>query len=222
MATEAKRACGYRKVGGLYMSSYTHEGIACCKLPIKLDICPTCNGGIKQTRAFQWIDPTPWLKGRCLKMHLPCPAQFPEAMGERVGLLWVGEQFYAKPDDFIAEANRLGISRRVKAIPRGFKLGEDWVFLAHPKVFHEETEFTFNDEDEPSEVIIKDKWVGGIFRIFKPEVFEKIVTSTMAEDAEEMDKLRERGITPVVVPDDDGDHQGSVYDKEEPEEELAL
>jgi hypothetical protein len=30
-----------------------------------------------------------------------------------------------------------------------------------------------------------------------------------------MSKLREAGITPVPVPDDDKDHQGSVYDREE-------
>jgi hypothetical protein len=31
-----------------------------------------------------------------------------------------------------------------------------------------------------------------------------------------MEKLRLRGITPVVVPDDDPDHEGSVYEALDP------
>jgi hypothetical protein len=33
--------------------------------------------------------------------------------------------------------------------------------------------------------------------------------------------LTEKGITPVFVPDDDPDHQGTVYDKEEEEETVT-
>jgi len=34
-------------------------------MPFEFHICPTCNGGIKQSRGFQWIDPRPWLQGAC-------------------------------------------------------------------------------------------------------------------------------------------------------------
>ena len=57
-------------------------------------------------------------------MHLP--------MG-RVGLIWVGEKFYPTPQDFCAEAEKMGISRRIPAVPNDFVLGETWVWLAHRK-----------------------------------------------------------------------------------------
>jgi hypothetical protein len=121
MARESRRACGYRKVGGLYLCS-GGLGAPCCKLPIPLQICPTCNGGIKQTRGFQWIDPAPWLRGACTDKDL-CPAANPETLGERVGLIWIGAQFYPTPASFMTEAEAMGVSRRITAVPRTFKFG---------------------------------------------------------------------------------------------------
>jgi len=43
---------------------------------------------------------------------------------------------------------------------------------------------------------------------------EKIITETMAKDEAEMKRLALQNITPIVVPDDDKDHQSTVYDKE--------
>jgi len=203
MATESRRACGYRKVGGLYLVS-TQFGAPCCKLPLALHVCPTCNSGVKQTRAWQWIDPRPWLAGECRSYGpVPCPAARPALLGERVGLLWIGAQFYPTPEDFSVEATRMGVSRRILAVPRGFKLGTTWVFLAHPRVMR-------SIDAETGEVV----WKPGIFKIFRPTAIEKIVTATQAEDTEEMARLEKAGITPVVVPDDDRDHRGSVYDAE--------
>jgi hypothetical protein len=131
-----------------------------------------------------------------------------EQLGDRVGLLWIGAGFYPTATDFMAEAEVMGVSRRVTAVPRGFELGKTWVFLAHPKIKQ-----TSNDD-----------WIGGVFRIFKPERIEKIVTQAQAQDEAEMNRLVEAGITPVVVPDDDRDHQGTVYDKPgvEPRLEMTL
>lgn len=176
-------------------------GMPCCKMPIPLHICPTCAQGVKQTRGWQWIDPVPWLAGPCttdMDYRPVCPANKTSALGERVGLLWIGTQFYPTPEVFIGESNRLGISRRITAVPRGFKLGETWVFLAHPKAI------TTSIPPTP-----------GIFRIFKPTAIEKIVTESEADDAAAMEDLRGRGITPVVVPDNDRDHQGTVYDDDD-------
>lgn len=211
MAVEQRRKCGYRKVGGLYLCS---DGLGgpCCRLPILLDICPTCNGGVKQTRTFQWIDPRPWLEEKPIdakRCHHDCAARHPDQLGERVGLIWIGEQFYPTPASFQQEAAEMGVSRRIGAVPRGFKLGETWVFFAHPKV-------ELRIDSETGEPV----WIGGVFRIFKPVRIEKIVTQSDYENEEEMAKLREAGITPVSVPDDDKDHLGSVYDKEE--ENLLL
>jgi len=212
MAVEPRRGCGYRKVGGIYLCADS-LGEPCCKLPILLTVCPTCNAGIKQTRGWQWIDPQPWLEGACSNNERPvgsCPAAEPEALGERVGLLWIGERFYKTPAAFAAEAKRMGISRRIQAVPRGFKLGEHYVFLAHPRV---------------KESIDKDgviNWIGGVFRIFRPTRIEKIITASDSKDEAEMKKLADTGITPIIVPDSDPDHQGSVYDDDNLEPELAL
>lgn len=205
MAIEDKRACGYRKVGGLYVVSGGF-GALCCKLPVMLHICPTCNGGVKQMRGWQWIDPQPWLKGDCTAgQYGVCPAASPHMLGEKVGLLWIGVQFYPTTESFAEEARRLGVSRRITAVPRGFKVGEHFVFLAHPRI-----------RQDPA----TEEWQGGVFHIFRPTAIEKIVTRSEAADEAAMEKLRAAGITPVVVPDDDKDHQGSVYDAE-PELGLA-
>jgi hypothetical protein len=196
----------------------------CCKLPIPLDVCPCCGGGVKQTRGWTWIDPQPWLQGPCTVIHgvnaglrPMCPTADPATLGNKVGLLWIGAGFYPTPDAFLHEAELLGISRRITAIPRGFKLGEHWVFLAHPKGYPR-IDPEKSAAGGGAEAVT---WVPAIFRIFKPTAIEKIVTQTQSQDAEEMAKLEKLGVTPVVVPDNDLDHQGSVYDRDE-EDQLEL
>jgi hypothetical protein len=137
-----------------------------------------------------------------------CPAADEAALGERVGLLWIGEKFYPTVEAFQTEAAWLGISRRITAIPRGFEVGKHWVFFAHPKAA-----FAPIADDLMARG-------AGIFRIFLPSSIEKIVTESQAKDAEAMAALRERGITPVVVPDNDRDHQGSVDEDDLFEEEA--
>lgn len=204
MAVEPRRGCGHRKIGGLYLVG-GKLGLPCCKMPIPLCACPTCGTGVKQARGWTWIDPQPWLKEPCSEMP-GCPAADPASLGERVGLLWVGTAFYKTVGDFLDESSKLGISRRINAVPRGFVLGEHWVFLAHPHAI----------TNQPSGVQgEKPTYTAGIFRIFKPTAIEKIVTATEAQDEDEMTALQLRGITPVVVPDSDLDHQGSVWDNNE-------
>ena len=211
MAVEPRRGCGFRKVGGLYIVGGKLQD-DCCKLPIPLHVCPTCAQGVKQTRGWTWIDPRPWLTERCSLRKPLCPASTPELLGERVGLLWIGRAFYPTPGAFQHEAAIYGVSRRIAALPRGFKLGEHGVFLAHP-----EAVWIDDQETRPH------GWprAPGIFSIFKPTAFEKIVTETQAADHDLMDDLLKRGITPVIVPDDDPDHQGTVYDEAD-DPELPL
>lgn len=212
MAIEPRRGCGYRKVGGLYLCS-DNAGGPCCRLPLLLTVCPTCNAGIKQTRTFQWIDPRPWFAdGACTAskgQELHCPVAR-GGLGERVGLMWVGEQFYKTPAHFQREAMDLGISRRIAGVPRGLELGVTWVLLCHPKVC--------SALDVETGKLV---WTPGIFRIMRPTRIDKIVLASEAADAAAMAKLTEAGITPVVVPDDDKDHQGSVYDREDDEPLLV-
>ena len=94
-------------------------------------------------------------------------------MGDRVGLLWIGTAFYPTPEDFIKESNEQGISRRIKAVPRGFVVGEHFVFLAHPKVKQ-----VTGDDGKP-------KWIGGVFRIFRPDRIDAIAETgeVFADDA---------------------------------------
>jgi hypothetical protein len=207
MAVEQRRGCGYRKIGATYVVS---KGLSrpCARLPAPLHVCPTCSQGIKQTRGWTWVNP-----GKLLVAAPACPlvgadgcvgcsmAQ-PERMGERCGLLWVGEQFYRTTSIFMAEASRMGVSRRISAIPRGFVLGETWVLLAHPKAVTVEDAETGQIRPGP-----------GIFGAFLPTAIERLVSEEQAADEQAMHGLRERGITPVVVSGADKDHRGTVYDR---------
>src|SRR5215468_1900417 len=103
MAVEPKRGCGYRKVGGLYLVS-GRDGAPCCKMPIALTVCPTCGTGVKQSRGWTWIDARPWLQGPCKWPNQHCIAADPTQLGERVGLLWIGEKFYPTTQHFQREA----------------------------------------------------------------------------------------------------------------------
>ena len=274
MAVEAKRGCGYRKVGGLYLVD-DGAGSSCCKMPIALDICPCCGGGIKQTRGWTWVDaaklfpPTACANG--VMSSILCPAATPAVLG-RVGLIWIGESFYPRPVDFLNEAGSQGISRRLSAVPRDYKAGETWVLFAHPKAIQKPRairELVDGDalelkgfavttadgeaidgesfatraeaETRAATLDLQEPLYGpGIIRIARPRGFEKIVKQsdydaaiaqraewTKLVDAGEKagdpkrfalaDKLatdEKRGVTWVPVPDDDSDHQGTVYDKQ--------
>jgi len=220
MAAEAKRRCGHRKVGGKYLVS-GNLGMPCCKMPIILTTCPCCGEGIKQARGWTWIDPKPFVQGECTAdsqgQRIMCPLNFGvENIGSKVGLLWVGERFYPTPQDFVDECNEMGLSKRIARIPHGFKVGETWVFLAHPKV--KRILDVEASEKAGTEVY---KWLPGIFRIFKPTAIEQLVTESQAKDPDFMKGLERQNITPVIVPDDDPDHHGTVYDKPD-QEELEL
>jgi hypothetical protein len=189
MAVEQRRGCGYRKVGGTYLVS-SGIGGPCCKFPIKLSVCPTCNMGIKQARSYMWIDPRPWLSSKCAA-NIVCPASDPSKLGDKVLLMWVGTKFYPTVDSFVEEANRLGVSKRISALPRDFVIGKTWVFLAHPKAIR---------LDDGS-------FAPGVFQIFKPHAVERIITESQSHDPKLMRGLKKQNLKPVIVPDDDPDHQ---------------
>jgi hypothetical protein len=214
MAIEPKRGCGWRKVGGLYLVS-GGQGVACDRLPIPLGVCPCCSQGIKQARGWTWIDVALLVGG----VHKDCADQFPcplcmatSEMG-KAGLLWIGEKFYKTPQAFDAEGAEMGISRRIKAIPRGFKVGETWILLAHPKTIRT------TEPAKEGELIENVVFKPGIFKVWRPTHIEKLVLESQ-RDSEEVKDLIEKGITPVFIPDDDKDHRGSVYDKPEKETEA--
>lgn len=197
MAIEPIRACGYRKVGGTYLVC-DEIGVPCDRLPTPLEICPTCGHGVKFSRGFTWLD---WLEfaGNHESCHCvagpTCPVCNPELkiadlrhsdpMGEiRYGLIWIGEAFYT-PDDYTKEALKLGVSRRISAIPRGIRIGETPVLLAHINACGDHKH--------------------GVFECFVPTRIEHLVWESQKNSAEAFE-LQKRGVTIVPIPDGDKDH----------------
>lgn len=218
MAVEARRGCGYRKIGGLYMVG-GGIGIPCDRLPLLLDVCPTCSHGIKPSLGWTWVDVNALVQGRHIlnlqqvinearviddtpDQYCDCGCPFcdrPEKMG-RAGLIWIGEGFYKTPEEFIAEGVSQGFSRRLRSVPRGFKAGETYVLLAHRKTVPVPNKEKTGMDFKP-----------GVFYIWLPSRLEKILPES-ARGSEDAQDLEKRGITPVFVPDDDPDHQGSVWE----------
>lgn len=184
---EKRRGCGFRKPGGKYLVSGT-RGRDCGRFPIPLVSCPTCHAGIHPSRGWTWIDSAPILwendcreSGSC--GHCPMALQ---ANNGRVGLLWIGEQYYPTPDEFLREASTMGISRRISQVPREFEVGKTWVWFAHRKAIK-------NDDGT---------FTAGVFQAFQPERIEYVLKGT--ESSEELEALEKRGFTLVrVIPQHD-------------------
>jgi hypothetical protein len=249
MAVEAKRGCGYRKVGGKYLVG-GGVGFFCDRLPIELTVCPCCQSGIKQSRGWTWIDVALLVGGQHVLpvksrehegqlIHCECETfcplcHNPKAIG-KAGLLWIGEKFYPTPVHFDAEGVSLGISRRISAIPRDFKVGETWVLLAHPKtvpgkqtdsaaaekyILEHKEEVAGLTSDEILAKFTYDVLRPGVFKVWRPSRIEQIFKES-SRGSDEVAEVEKRGITPIFVPDDDKDHQGSVHDREEETAEVA-
>src|ERR1700680_3833249 len=223
MAVEAKRGCGYRKVGGLYLVRGP-GGMPCDRLPIPLSVCAVCSHGFKQALGFTWLDVAGLVGGvhRDCRDQFPCPLCMATSDMGKAGLLWIGEKFYKTPVEFNKEAAELGVSRRIKALPRGFKVGETWILLAHPKAIHEVCAACegkgYVGEVGKNEVCDGCegkgwKYVSAIFKVWRPERIEKILPESQRGSSEHLE-LAERGITAVFVPDNDPDHQGTVYQQD--------
>lgn len=190
MAVEARRGCGYRKIGGLYLCSDAPNR-PCCRFPFELDICPVCNQGVKQSRNVQWFTPNPWIKGPCKFSNLPCSIKHNLPVSEKALLIWIGLKYYATPDHFLDEAKRMGISRRIKTVPRGFKLGETKVFFAHPACAFPQSN---GDID----------YLPGVFAMVVPRRIELLITEDPTEKMQR--QLKDPRISPVIVPEHDPDH----------------
>lgn len=174
---ETARWCGYRspsKQGyGIYLIG-TGELEPCERLPYPLESCPCCGGGVKPARGFTWINPVtmfdPWTgEPKCCEVsgevihgldhdHALCALCNPIAVaGEAAGLVWIGEQHYKTARLFMEEAARMGISRKIGALPLGFEVGKHYVYLAHRK--------TMTRTDPTTRI---QEWVQGVFTAFKP------------------------------------------------------
>lgn len=212
MAGEAKRGCGYRKVGGLYLvGDYT--AIACDRLPYRLTVCPICGAGIKVGRGMTKINPLV-----LFGLHEPCddelrPCFVCDPTDEPAYIMRVGEKYYPTPQDFINEGVTLGFSKRIAQIPREFTLGQTIIYLAHDKACAVTVEPNGQDDttqsDQPKLIEAEEiKRVPGIFSAFIPKRIEKIYWQSDIDKMSDKEKkaLARRGITPVGVPDGDKDH----------------
>lgn len=207
--SEKKRGCGYRKIGGLYLVG-GGRAVPCDFLPYELTTCRHCGAGVKQTRGFTWLTRAFFGPVACREacrngpdgtrydFRGACPLD--ELPDTKFGLLWIGEKYYPTTEAFTREAASMGISRRLAQIPRELRLGETWVFLAHPRCSIVEPP-TPRGDDTPDTISGGNyRLAPAIFYMFRPERIEKILTKDMATE-EEAEYCRKRGITPVIVED---------------------
>ena len=180
ISCEARRGCGYRKPSksgvGIYLVGPDTQ-LPCGRLPLPLTHCTCCGAGIKPSRGWTWINPRQ-LFGL---PERPCPPQRVNNKFARLacgtcaagggmpegqhGLLWIGEAYYPKPEDFTREAARLGLSRKLKALPRGFELGVTQVYLAHRRAI-------WNPETQ--------EYTAGVFSTFRPVGIDLVVDDDAA------------------------------------------
>jgi len=210
MAVEAARGCGYRKVGGLYLVGGGGIHVECDRLPYEIKNCPTCGSGIHFSRGFTWLD---WRKYagdhfevcNCLGRIRPCPICRPSMYPQPYALIWIGDRFYT-PEEYTRESFQMGVSRRLPTPagkiprgPKGLKLGETWVLCAHIRALG-----TRMVTDEGATVPHEEN-VPGVFYVFTPTALEFLLWKSEATP-ERLEELTKAGITPVVIPDGDKDH----------------
>jgi len=215
---DRKRGCGWRQPGGKYLVAGSLSS-PCGKLPLALDVCPTCHQGIKPTRGWTWVGPGPLFEGRAcaFPVHIPhecspCPLDKPESLG-KAGLLWIGGKFYPAPGDFWREAKLQGVSRRIAAIPKDFQVGVTWVLLAHRKAISRTCPVCNGAGHYPQTCYYRERglagetceecdgegrfYTPGIFHAFCPTAIEYVVKGDEAD--EELERLVKQGCTLVRV-----------------------
>jgi hypothetical protein len=214
MAVEPRRLCGWRRVGGLYLCG-SYVSVSCDRLPYPLETCPVCGGGIKVSRGFTRINPYQLFGNHngCKDQLRPCFMCDPR--DEVAFIMGVGEKFYKTPGDFLEEAHRLGVSKRIPFIPKELELGKTVIYLAHPKAIEvkepvalQQAMSILEESETKQPRLLETEKVEkrlGIFTAFIPQRIEKLVWQSEATP-EELEKLEKRGIKPVIVPDGDKDH----------------
>lgn len=188
MAIETKRRSGYRKVGGIYLVGALRA--VCDKLPIPLEVCPTCGQGFKVKRNVTAFKPYDFFGGSheiCQENPGICPVCYPPSGVQY--MLPVGRHFYPTPNDFIQESGVFGVSKRVPLVPKDLKIGESYIYLVHDLIVNKGGTF-----------------VPGIFASFKVSRIDYLVWHSEVMNEAAMDKYIKKGWTIVPIPDGDIDH----------------
>lgn len=194
MTCEEIRGCGYRKVGAMYLVGKPGKGFGCDQLPFVLEECECCGFTPKVKRGYSYLT-SKYFKEHGEDCSCPkiCPICNPQNYeGESYLVMRVSSRYY-KIEDYVAEAKKVGVSLRTSRYPRDFVLGETWIMLSHAKAG-----IVLNEEGE--EVPCP-----AIFFVFRPDKLEKLIWESEATE-EVLAELHERGITPVIIPDGDSDH----------------
>lgn len=231
---EPRRGCGYRKAGpggvGIYLVG-GYGGERCERLPYPIHKCPTCGHGIKRSRSWTWVDPREFFEGppHCSSKgpgmdqhyHWACPLCSPErvfrpddataengkAVSDGLGLLWIGEKHYPTVADFAEEAARMGVSRRLPSIPKGFVPGKTWVALVHPKAI---LQGRLGEDAEH---------VPGIFHVFRPSGVDLVIDDpeNVPEKAERLAKRLPEGAARIlhVIPEEAMGETADLFEREE-------
>lgn len=224
MAVEQKRGCGYRKAGGIYLVT-DGLGEPCERLPMEIPPCPLSGDKcLKQGRAFAWLKPkfifdhakacafNPNHCPRCVVCQ-PVNLERHAEPKDSVGLMWVGEKFYGKPEDWTFEAMKMGVSKRIPAVPKNFVVGKTFVFVAHPRAFPKVIPAGTKDSEGLLLQHDQVEHVPGVFHVFRPSRVEVVVTPEMKTQKWVKDLQKKHGAALVEVPGDDPDHAPPVKKK---------
>lgn len=96
--------------------------------------------------------------------------------------MWVGSEYTM--EQFVEEARRWGVSKKVRSFPNDLKIG-DIVYLGYRTAV-------------PYKVKGKDKYYPALFFAFRVKEKQVIVSKEEAEDEKKIGALIEKGITPVL------------------------
>jgi hypothetical protein len=143
---DRRRRCGWRTVpGALYLMAPGNLEV-CGKFPIPFAPCPHCGEEegfsrqpyiIREGMRWLWNDKPCTRPGGC-RPECRLSGEGPQ---EPMLLMWIGTGFYRTPDEFLDEAARQGISRRIGPVPRGLVRDPEtgqypWLMLAHAKAIY--------------------------------------------------------------------------------------
>lgn len=136
---EQARGCGRRRTSrngvGLYLVG-GGELMPCDRLPFPL--VDTDGNPQKHFLGYKEINPrelfAPDKEPRadsCVLACHRCPMARLDLAGDYGVLIFVGAEHYPTPESYVEEVRKVGYSRRVGNLPKGFVFGEHRVYLAH-------------------------------------------------------------------------------------------
>lgn len=127
----------------------------------------------------------------------------------------VGERHYPNCEDFLHEANEMGVSKRIPFMPKSLELGKTVIFLAHPKAAKVKESAVLQqamgilEESKSNQPRLleaeREEMKLGIFAAFIPKKVEKLVWESEYTE-ESIERHKKRGIELVPVPAGDKDH----------------